>query len=358
MPIANNPPMPQLQLQLNAAQKLNKLKALKSTVKTLNKAEALFLHQISMKSRKLLAILAVLLFLSAVNNAQCQDYIQYQVQTNGDNSATWIVTQVSDINATIDTWEGFQQKIFNLVDAAINATTREMTIEPESIQMETVISWETQAKTTEYRFKWSNFSTTENDKLFFGDVFQVASFFSQLYGDGPLQITYPSNYTVVSVSPTPDNQDDGLHTIEWYRTQDFMSGKPRITLSLKPQNDSKVSWSQSTLIAVVAAIAVAASLIGFYLVRQNKRKTKAGPPEATFARTTLTESDEEKIIKVIRYSGGALNQTAIAEQCRFSKAKTSQLLATLEQKGVVKRFKKGRDKIVTLTEKQNKGDDK
>jgi uncharacterized membrane protein len=311
-----------------------------------------------MKSRHLLTLLAMLLLLSAVNKAYCQDYIQYQVQTNNDNSASWIITQVSDINATIDTWEGFQQKIFTVVEAAINATNREMTIEPESIQMETIISWETQAKTTEYRFKWLNFSITENEKLSFGDVFQVPSFFSQLYGDGALQITYPSNYTVILVSPTPNKQDNDLRTLEWYRTQDFMNGKPSIILNLKSQNDSEVSWPQSTLIAAVSAIAIAVSLIGFYMVRRNKQKTKEGPTAATFAGTAWTDSEEEKILKTIRNSGGVLNQTAIAEQCRFSKAKTSQLLATLEQKGVIKRFKKGRDKIVTLTEKQNKGENK
>jgi hypothetical protein len=184
-----------------------------------------------MKSRLLLALITLLLLLSAVNKVQCQDYIQYQVQVNSDNSAAWIMTQASDINATLDTWEGFQQKIFTLVDSAINATNRELTIEPESIQMETVISWEIQAKATEYRFKWLNFSTTENEKLAFGDVFQVLSFFTQLYGDGTLQITYPSNYTVSSVSPTPNYQDNDLQALEWYRTQDFMNGRPSIILN-------------------------------------------------------------------------------------------------------------------------------
>jgi uncharacterized membrane protein len=307
-----------------------------------------------MKSRRLLAVLAVLLLLVAVNEAHCQDYIQYQIYVNSDNSATWTITQVSDVNATIDTWEGFQQKISNLVDGAINATNREMTIEPESIQMETVISWETQAKTTEYRFRWLNFSTTENGELSFGDIFQTPELFSQLYGDGALQISYPLNYTVISVSPTPNNQDDDLQTLEWYRTQDFMNGNPSITLNLKGQGGNEVSWSQGTLIAAVSAIVIGVSLLGFYLVRRNKQKAKDAPTAATPADTTLTESDEEKILKIIQSSRGGLNQTSIAEQCRFSKAKTSQLLTELERKGVIKRFKKGRDKIVTLTENQNK----
>jgi len=307
-----------------------------------------------MKSRRLLALLAVLLLVVAVNEAYCQDYVQYQIYVNNDNSATFIITQVSDINATIDTWEGFQQKIFNIVDAAINAANREMDIEPESIQMETVISWETQAKTTEYRFKWLNFSTTEDGKIAFGDVFQISDFFSQLYGNGALQITYPSNYTVMSVSPMPNNQDSDLQGLEWYRTQDFMTGRSSITLSLKSQSDNEVGWSQSILITAVSAIVIVVSLLGFYLVRRNKQKAKDVPTAATFAGTALDESNEEKILKILQSSGGALNQTAIAEQCRFSKAKTSQLLAELELKGVIKRFKKGRDKIVTLSEKQNK----
>jgi uncharacterized membrane protein len=304
-----------------------------------------------MKSRYLLVVLAVLLFFAAVNEGHCQDYVQYQIYASNDNSATWIITQVLDVNATIDTWEGFQQKISNIVEAALDATSREMAIEPESIQMETVISWETQSKTTEYRFKWLNFSTTENSELHFGDVFQVPEFFSYLYGDGALQITYTPNYTVISVSPTPNNQDDSLQTIEWYRTQDFINGNPSITLNGKDQSGNDVSWSQSILIAAVSAIAVVVSIIGVYVVRRNKQKAKTVPAALTSA--TLTESDEEKILKVIQSSGGSLNQTAIAEQCRFSKAKTSQLLAALERKGVIKRFKKGRDKIVMITEKQS-----
>ena len=48
--------------------------------------------------------------------------------------------------------------------------------------------------------------------------------------------------------------------------------------------------------------------------------------------------------------GGSVNQSIIAERCQFSKAKTSQLLSALEQKGVVIRHKKGRDKIVILAQ--------
>jgi uncharacterized membrane protein len=61
------------------------------------------------------------------------------------------------------------------------------------------------------------------------------------------------------------------------------------------------------------------------------------------------ENDEDKIIRLLKSAGGSLYQSAIAEQSRFSRVKTSNLLASLENKGIIKRYKKGRDKIVTLT---------
>jgi uncharacterized membrane protein len=69
----------------------------------------------------------------------------------------------------------------------------------------------------------------------------------------------------------------------------------------------------------------------------------------------VVETEEDKILKSLRLHGGSQFQSAITESCRFSKAKTSQLLSALEKKGLVTRYKKGRDKIVTLTE-QGKGE--
>ncbi len=63
------------------------------------------------------------------------------------------------------------------------------------------------------------------------------------------------------------------------------------------------------------------------------------------------ETEEGKILKLLKSSSGSMHQSAIVEQCRFSKAKTSQLLTVLEKKGNITRYKKGRDKIVNLTER-------
>ena len=305
-----------------------------------------------MKSSVLVITCAVFLLLSPLNKAYCQSFIQYSIQINSDNSATWIIIQAVDINASVDSWSDFQQKVATIISAARNETHREMTLDEDSLQMATTISWETQSKTIEYTLKWQNFSVTENSKVVFGDVFRVEDFFRQLYGDGELQITYPSTYAVESVSPTPNRQNSTFQALEWISTQYFMNGKPTVTLATSSSNQNANGEQQNTIIALGSATVIAGVLIGFYAFRRRNRK-EVNQKSVAFGGTVM-ESDEEEIIKVIRSSGGSLHQSRIVEQCRFSKAKTSQLLAALEQKGVVRRYKKGRDKIVILANQSKK----
>jgi uncharacterized membrane protein len=302
-----------------------------------------------MKSRLLVITCALLLLLASVDKVQGQSVIQYTLQINNDNSATWKIIQVADINASVDSLSDFQQRILALVDAAKSETQREMTLNEDSLQMVTTIFWETQSKTIEYTFKWENFSVTENSKIVFGDVFRVANFFSQLYGDGRLLINYPPTYAINSVSPTPSNQNSTLQTLEWHRTQDFIKGEPNVVLQGIISNQNVSDWQQYIVIALGSVTIIAGVLTAFYVFRRRNRKKNTAQIN-TVSDGGQMDSGEETIIKVLRSSGGNLNQSIIAERCRFSKAKTSQLLSALEQRGVVRRYKKGRDKIVTLNE--------
>jgi len=300
-----------------------------------------------MKSLRLLAFLVLLLLLFSLNTGSCgQDYIEYKIQINDDSSALWTIVLVSDVNTTIDSWEGFQQRIFRLLETARNVTVRDMEVSPETIQMETVIAWETQSKTTEFRFKWLNFGTYEGDKIHFGDVFEVPFFFTGLYGDGKLQFTYPVGYSVFESSPTADLQDSDSRALEWYRTQDFLNGKPRVTLASDSSSLDDGVWPQYLVLGLVLAAIAAASVAGFYLTQ--RRRLKVAQSEASSVGKFSLESDEEKVLNFIRSSGGSIHQSRVSEQFGFSKAKTSQLLTSLEKKGVVARYKRGRDKIVNL----------
>jgi uncharacterized membrane protein len=279
--------------------------------------------------------------------AYCQDYVDYRIQLNVDNSAGWTITKVSDINASIDV-ENFPTRVTTLIDAASAQTQREMVLNVDSLQVSDEISWETQSRTTVYVFIWQNFSTNENGNIETGDVFVTPDFFSTLFGDGAIQITYPSTYSVQSVAPTPGVRDDSARWLKWFRTQDFINGNPNLAFGII-QNEESNEWQPYAIIGAVLTVVIAALLVGFYLIKA--RKSKARTSAKTYVGTTVLESDEEKIIKLIRSSGGSMRQSEITERCRFSKAKTSLLLAVLEQNKVITRYKRGRDKIVTLSER-------
>jgi uncharacterized membrane protein len=185
----------------------------------------------------------------------------------------------------------------------------------------------------------------------------VNSFFDQLYGNGELKIVYPANYTASSVSPKPNGGDHSPQTLDWIGTQFLPNGNPIVVLSAlssTPAPDQSGSWDWQLYALAGAGIAVAAvSISGVYVIR--RRKKQNSKPTSMARAEPVVESEEEKILKLLRASGGSAYQSALTEQLRFSKAKTSQLLTALEKKGVVTRYKKGRDKIVTLTE-QGKGE--
>jgi hypothetical protein len=162
-----------------------------------------FLMKIKTKPRRLTIccfIFAMMLSVLPLYEVNCQNYIAYSVQINSDGSALWKITNFSDVNASVGTFSGFQDKVSSLIESASNLTHREMAVDENSLQINTTISSE--SKTTEYSFLWQNFSLIQDHQIVFGDVFQVNDFFTQLYGDAALQIIYPASFSVKSITPT------------------------------------------------------------------------------------------------------------------------------------------------------------
>jgi uncharacterized membrane protein len=108
---------------------------------------------------------------------------------------------------------------------------------------------------------------------------------------------------------------------------------------------------QNAIVVLALAAVAAGSATGFYVFRHRKRKGTGTPETPELPSLPGIESDQERIVQLLGSSGGSLHQSAITDQCGFSKSKTSQLLAVLERNGIVRRYKKGRDKIVVLLEK-------
>jgi uncharacterized membrane protein len=306
-----------------------------------------------MKNRLIicLAIAIAATLLASLHTVQCQDYYAYSVQVRSDNSAVWTITQFTDINASTTSWASYQQKVYGLVNDAANLTHRSMAVDGNSLEINTTLSSE--SKITEYTFIWLNFSASQGDELVFGDVFSVNNFFGQLFGDASIQLTYPQEYTPKSVDPQPYQRMDDQNLMKWARTQDLAGGNVKIVLAPSGQSSGGSSWAQSSFIGVaVVGVVVPVGLVGFLIFRKRRNNSGSQLTVRTVASLAL-ESDEDKILKIVKSSGGSMRQTEIAEQLGYSKAKTSQLLTALEDGGVLARYKKGRDKIVTF----KKGED-
>ena len=291
----------------------------------------------------ILCTIGLLLLILPLQGGNCQNYAEYSIHINNDGSANWRITKFSDIDAQVDTWESFQQKVFELVDSAANQTQRAMSVDQNSLQIDTVISGE--SKTIEYSFTWLNFSIIQGNQILFGDVFGVSNFFSNLFGDASLQLTYPSTFSIKTVTPPPYEQNDQTKTLRWSRTQDLVNQETKIILS---NNSNEIQ--QYGITAAVLAASVSLFLIGFYLFKLRSRKKPSTPPSKS-EDAFLVESETDKVLKILKSSAGSMLQSEITGQTRFSKAKTSQLLATLEKNGDITRYKKGRNKIVTLKER-------
>jgi uncharacterized membrane protein len=282
--------------------------------------------------------------------AYSENTVGYNIQIKNDGSSSWIIIQDVGINGSIDTWQQFQNKVTSLVEKAQNKTGREMSVEFEFMTIRRSGSY----AVVEYSFNWINFSKTENAKVTIGDVFQVENFFNQLYGDGKVNMTYPSGYIVETVSPQPYERDDSRQTLIWVGTADF-TNNTNIVLEKKALTPGLLDALKQNAIIIVSLIAmVSGSLVVFYLFGYRQKMGRKTTAKPEIPGLLEIESDEEKIVKLIRHSGGSLYQSTITERCRFSKAKTSQILSTLESKGIIHRYKKGRQKVVTLTDKNSK----
>lgn len=295
-----------------------------------------------------IAIGIAFLMVTPVLTVQAQEYYVYNVEVRNDCSAVWTITQFSASSASVESWESFQQKVYSLVDSAASVTHRAMDIDESSLQINTTLSLE--SKTTEYTFVWRNFSTIQGGELSFGDVFGTPDFFGILFGDAALQLTYPSTFSPQSVYPPPYDRQDENHLLKWARTQDLTNVDTKITLSANGQTGTQNnSVGMDVIGAGIVAVAVPVALVGFYAIRKRKQ-TNPSTPKTTVP--SGLESDEDKILNLLITAGGSIRQTEITERLGYSKAKTSQLLTALEGRGLLARYKRGRDKIVT-TRREN-----
>ena len=299
-------------------------------------------------------LVAMLILLPALEvKVYSQNAIEYTVRIGSNRFAEWTVVQTFRVNDTYDDLDQLQNRLISVAEAERNVTARAMSM--DAISMSATVSGT--YVTVEYKFNWENFSETGDPRIEFGDVFQVENLFSQLYGDGKIQIIYPSEHQVERVSPPPSMRDDSVQLLEWPGTADFEAGNVVIVLNANSGSPGLFDpIAQNALLVGGLVIVGAVFSISILVVRRRKKKREAKSSEKTPSPTPLgVESDEERVVKMLEAAGGSAYQSAITDHFNFSRAKTSQLLGIMEGKVTIRRYQRGRDKIVVLIEKEESG---
>jgi uncharacterized membrane protein len=186
-----------------------------------------------------------------------------------------------------------------------------------------------------YSFNWKNFAKTGTD-LGVGDAFAGGLYLAK---DHTLIIRYPSGYTASIVQPAPDQERDGLI---WYGQRSFGAGEPRLVFE-------KTGF---TLLPVLLASGFAVIGIGgFIMILSKRRRIKPDEPDPETIR--LSEADiislEERIIQLLKTSGGEQYQSDIVKNLGLPKSTVSATLNDLHQRGVIQKIKKGRENLIRLT---------
>ncbi|MDI6884161.1 MAG: hypothetical protein QMD00_03360 [Hadesarchaea archaeon] len=60
--------------------------------------------------------------------------------------------------------------------------------------------------------------------------------------------------------------------------------------------------------------------------------------------------DLKEVVEIVRGSGGRINQVELRQKLPYSEAKVSLMIADLEDRGLIRKIKKGRGNIIVLTE--------
>lgn len=313
-----------------------------------------------------LILLLSVFFLPSI--AFCQDQLEEststKIEVRMEGSATWIIERrfllkteedlsifeqyIIEFEAQKEAYlEEFSNKTRELVDRASVITGRSMRAENFQITIDVLQTATASYGVITYQYNWVGFAKVEDKRITMGDVFEGGFY---LYQDDALTIEYPSGYVVIAVSPTPDTRKSD-RTLTWYGRRNFGAGEP--TVILEKETSSILDILQDNLFLLVALFAIAGGgFAGFYFFKsRNKGKSDV---EGSLMQATLEkmEDDEEKVIRLLESAGGQLFQSLIAKHCGFSTSKTSELLTTMENKGIVARRKKGREKLVTLIERE------
>jgi uncharacterized membrane protein len=278
----------------------------------------------------------------------------YTIEIHEDGTASWLIGQSAFLQTEDDKtiFEGlisrtisphgldqFSSNVATIINQAYNRTGRLMTAEYLTIGGNITKSDIGAYGFLKYSFDWTNFAVIENKTITMGDTFSNESF---MFGNGALSIIVPTGYYVKSCLPPPDSNTD--NTLKWNTINGLGNSQPAIHLSKEEAN----SFPPELPILLETTVTIIGVVLSSILVLKIRKRKKENKIETTPAEASGEMDDTKKILTLIKNAGGQVLQSKITEHLRCSKAKTSKILADMENKGMIERVKRGRDKVVSL----------
>jgi uncharacterized membrane protein len=158
-----------------------------------------------------------------------------------------------------------------------------------------------------------------------------------------------SRESVAPLFPETDaNFTDGATLSFVWFTQSLQSGQERVFIVKYQIPNDEAGPLQSYLVesAIIAllgiTLGIALTLGGPKLYRRIQR--------IGAVRFVGVTTEEEEVLEVIRVKGGSCSQKDLYTEFDMSQAKVSLILNNLEERGLVKRFREGRENVVHIIE--------
>ncbi len=306
------------------------------------------------------------------------DHTVTRVEVHSNGSATWTVRIRTRLTTQddVDDFERFQERfrrntsryldpfgsrIRGTVAEAADATGREMTARDFSAST-SVQTLPRRWGVVTYRFTWTGFARTQEDRLVVGDVFQGGFFIAE---NDSLVVSAPQGWTVGSVSPDPAAIENG--SVRWQDQRDFLDNRPRVVI-VPDASDGSAGTADSTTTATtaggsedgssgggpldvsgvvaLAALVVASVLIGLGAFVRQRVRGRQHSPNSSVSPEPMTE--DQRILELLETNDGQMRQADIVEAVEWSKSKTSRVLSSMAEEEAVEKIQLGRENVIQL----------
>ncbi len=283
-----------------------------------------------------------ILFLSTVSCAFSEETNSIYIKVYEDGSALWNLETRFELKTQEDidffneymealdmdkefTIQRKKESLQNIINTVAYSSGREMNIENISLNYQIVDSINKKYGVVNFKFLWKGFGLKDKDHIIIGDSFKDGSHIK----DGEvLVIEFPEDYSINSINPEPTEKRENI--LFWHGPKILLENEPKIVL----EKNSLIS-SINPLIFGIIAVFIILGLIVYFLVRKNKN-------------VPILLSDQEKVINLLKSSGGKSFQNDIVSRSRMSKSKISQIITEMEKNGLITKQKYGKNNLIIL----------